>query len=277
MVQKIKTVQIICEQCGQTVQKPKGRRFCNRSCANRWLHAHGKLNANAIIGMNMSLKSLISRYGEEEGKSRYDEFVLTMISATTGDKNPMFGRNDHCHGFLAINSRRRGKTDIEFYGLEKATEISRKKSAAVSGNRNPMYGKPSPKLSGKGVKGYYKGHYFRSILELVCMKYMENEGINLNDVKYEHFVIPYISYDGSERTYRPDFFVPERKLLIEAKPEKLSHTPLNSLKFEAARLFCKERNIEFTVFTERSSSMKKEDAVNDPQVIVLEMKRNGKE
>lgn len=277
MARKIKTVQITCEQCGSLVQKPKGRRFCNHSCANKWLHAHGKLSANAIVGMNMSLKSLVSRYGEEEGRSRYDKFISTMSSATAGDKNPMFGRNDQCHGLRTFHSQRKGKTDIEFFGPEKAAEISKKKSAASSGSRNPMYGRPSPKLSGKGVKGYYKGRYFRSLLELVCMKHMENEGISLNDVKYEHFIIPYISYDGSERTYCPDFFVPERKLLIEVKPERLLRTPLNSLKFEAAKLFCKERNIEFTVFTEMSFSIKKEDVINDPQVVLLEMKPNGKE
>lgn len=272
MKRHIKTVQIVCEQCNQVIERPKGRRFCNRTCANKWLHANGKMNCNGIKNMNMSLSSLIERYGEELGHQKYNDFINKMKLATTGEKNPMYGKNYHTHGLIEANKKRRGKTEIEFFGLEKAKEISKKKSLASTGCNNSMFGKPSPALSGKGVKGYYKNHYFRSLLELLCMKHLEEEGINLEDVDYENFVIPYTSYDGHEKTYRPDFFIKDKNLLIEVKPIKLTQSPLNLVKFEAARKFCKEKNLEFRILTEESFTLSKDDAVKDPNVILLELK-----
>jgi len=236
------------------------------------LHAHGKLSAKAIIGMNMSLESLIQRYGDLLGLQKYEEFIKIMSAATSGQKNPMYGKNYQTHGLKKEGEKRRGKTEVEHYGLEKAKEISKKKSEASSGKNNSMYGKPSPKLSGKGTKGYYKGHYFRSLLELLCMKHLEEDGIDLNDIDYENFVIKYVSYDGRQRTYRPDFFIPSRNQLVEVKPFRLISTPLNTLKFEAALSFCKERNIEFKVLTEKSFTLSKEDAVKDQNVVLLEAK-----
>lgn len=218
----------------------------------------------------MSLESLTQRYGPKLGLQKYEEFTKAMSAVTSGQKNPMYGKNYQSHGLRKESEKRKGKTDAEYYGPEKAKEISKKKSEAVLGKNNPMYGKPAPMLSGKGIKGYYKGHYFRSLLELLCMKHLEDEGIHLKDVDYENFVIHYVSYDGNHRTYRPDFFIPSRNQLIEIKPSKLISTPLNSLKFEAALSFCKERNIEFRILTEKSFTLSKEDAVKDQNVILLE-------
>ena len=71
---------------------------------------------------------------------------------------------------------------MEKYGKEvadqKLSDMKSKISLGVSGENNPMYGKPSPKKSGSGWSGYYKDHYFRSILEFSYLIYLLENNIN---------------------------------------------------------------------------------------------------
>jgi hypothetical protein len=57
-----------------------------------------------------------------------------------GESNPRFGKNDHTHGLAEFTAERRGKTNDDFYGADKAKEIAQK---IADGNR----GKPKPGTS----------------------------------------------------------------------------------------------------------------------------------
>jgi hypothetical protein len=61
------------------------------------------------------------------------------------------------------------KTYEELYGKEKANKMKNNLSILNSGSKNKMYGKPSPQGSGNGWSGWYKGWYFRSLIELSYM------------------------------------------------------------------------------------------------------------
>jgi len=244
----------------------KGKKFCSKSCSNKHGHAKGTRNANAIKGMNMSLAFLVERYGDEEGTKRHEEFIKTMSIVTSGERNPMYGRNDQIKKAHEWCRARKGKSDAEMYGPERAAQISSKKSHP--GERNPMYGKPAPKLSGKGTKGYYKGCYFRSLLELTCMMHYEREGIPLEKMRHEPFLIPYKDAE-TQRTYRPDFLIEELGLLIEAKPIKLVKTRSNLMKFEAAENFCSQNGLTFLIFTELSTTITKSEAASNSDVVLL--------
>lgn len=257
----------ICLQCKGPLNK--GKKFCSKSCSNKHGHASGIRNNSHICKDWTSLKSYQERYGEEEGKFLHQSYIENLKSSNRGEKNPMYGKHDHVHGLRRVNLKRKGKTLAEIYGVEKAAKILMQTSESVSGEKNPMFGKPAPKLSGNGVKGYYKGFFFRSLLELVCMKHLESEGVKLENVEHERVRIQYTGWDGQKRTYVPDMLIKDRNVLLEVKPERLSKSKSNALKFDAAREFCEKNGLQFVIFTENSTTITREMAVSDSQVKLL--------
>lgn len=137
---------------------------------------------------------------------------------------------------------------IEKYGIEEGSKriahMKNKISLASKGKNNPMYGKPTPKKAGNGWCGWYNNHFFRSLRELsYIIKYLENK----NWKTAENIRIPYINYDGSERTYSPDFIIDDNHI-IEIKPSKLINSPLNKLKSNAALKYCQKNNMRYSIF-----------------------------
>ena len=126
--------------------------------------------------------------------------------------------------------------------IYKTDEFKQKISTVTSGKNNPMYGKPAPTGSGKGISGWYKTFYFRSLHELKFILVCERFKLSIASI--EKLKIPYINYDGRERTYSPDFIVNE-KFIVEIKPKKLFKTPSNLLKFNVAKEYCKKNNLKF--------------------------------
>lgn len=136
------------------------------------------------------------------------------------------------------------------YGKEvadkKQLELSIKRSSNAKGNKNNMYGKPSPRKCGKGISGRYKDFYFRSLRELYyIITYLEPNNLPIISAERKDLEVPYINYDGTERTYRADFLV--GNILVEVKPRKLKDTPLIKLKEESAIAFCNARNMIYKI------------------------------
>lgn len=139
----------------------------------------------------------------------------------------------------------------EKYGKEQALvlwEQKREKNRiASSGSNNPMFGKPSPQGSGNGWSGWYKGWYFRSLLELSFMinvierfKFIWSNG--------EKIKIPYFDPLGKQRNYFPDFLL-NNKYLVEIKPNKLKYTPLVMSKKQAAIEYCLSKGLVYKTIT----------------------------
>lgn len=137
------------------------------------------------------------------------------------------------------------------YGKEEAdskmSEYGKKRSAIHSGRNNPMYGKPSPNGSGNGYKGHYKNHYFRSLRELSYIIYLDKNNIKWESAEQKKFNIKYNNYDGTDRTYRPDFFLVETNTLVEIKPIRLQNSPLILLKTKAATDFATKNNLTYKI------------------------------
>jgi hypothetical protein len=137
------------------------------------------------------------------------------------------------------------------YGKDKADRLEiqwkRKMSKRSSGSNNPMYGKPSPKGSGNGWSGWYKGWYFRSLLELSYMiNVIEKNGWDWETAESKKLTIPYLDYRGEKRTYRADFLV-NKINLVEIKPKKLHASPSILTKAKAAILFCNKRGFRYVL------------------------------
>lgn len=149
--------------------------------------------------------------------------------------NGMYGKH--------IPYKHKGKTIEEIVGEKKAKEWRAKISKTSSGKNNPMYGKPSPNGSGNGWSGWYKGWYFRSLLELSYMvNVIERFSIEWKSAESKEYMIKYKSFNGINRTYFSDFIISE-KYMVECKPKKLWNSKIVKLKKEATLDFCKKKNM----------------------------------
>lgn len=132
-------------------------------------------------------------------------------------------------------------------------------------------GKFKPRFPEK-YKGDPTNIVYRSSYELKFMNYCDlNESVN--EWRSEEFFIPYVSpIDGKVHRYFPDFYVKYKGkiIIIEVKPQKDLKMPeanpkkktkswvykvktwaINQAKWKAAREYCKDRNYEFRIFTEK--------------------------
>lgn len=235
---KIKTTQLIdfkCDCCGKEIKRLyykaiKQQKNCDYCCH--------KLK---FIEYNKSCKgkTLEERLGKEKAEAAKEKMSEKLsYRRRIGDlKNQTWAK---------YNKSCKGKTLEERYNSEqKAEEIKKKISKATKGKNNPMYNKPSPTGSGNGWSGWYKGFYFRSLLELSFL--IRNKENRISSA--ETFSIPYVDYAGSERTYHPDFIMDDS--VIEVKPIKLVNTVNNKLKFEAAKKYFENKEYSFRILTEK--------------------------
>jgi hypothetical protein len=184
-----------------------------------------------------------------------------------GENNPFFGKqhtDDMKKFYSEIHKGKRYSPDTEFkkgslgnttsnyenwikkYGKEiadkKNEEFKSKISRIFSGEGNPMYGKPSPVGSGNGWSGWYKGWYFRSLLELSYMVFViERFNLKWESGEAKKNSISYI-YEGQKKNYLPDFIINE-KYVIECKPKSLQNTKINLEKIKYAKIYCEERGL----------------------------------
>ena len=136
--------------------------------------------------------------------------------------------------------------------------------------------------SGRYIPSYpkkYKGNpttiYYRSLWERKFMVYCDKND-KILEWGSEEIQIPYfLPTDGKYHRYFPDFYIKckradgnIRKMIIEVKPKKFTKKPQipkrktkafvkevyewgrNSAKWEAAREYCRDRNMDFIILTE---------------------------
>lgn len=194
--------------------------------------------------LTYTLKSSLTRSIKDNAKCdkcnrSSKEYKDRQRKQCTGSGNPMYGKNVY-------------DVWVEKYGKEGADNrmliLNEKRSENATGSKNNMFGKSSPKCSGKGVSGYYKNFYFRSLHELYyILTILEPNNIPIVSAERKDLTIPYTNYDGSQRTYRADFIV--GNTLIEIKPKKLINSPSVVLKKEAAIKFCESIGMKYELIT----------------------------
>lgn len=154
----------------------------------------------------------------------------------SGKENYMYNRS-----FYDVWVSKYGKDEADI----RMVEFKKKQSINNSGEKNNMFGKPSPNGSGNGWSGWYKKWYFRSLMEL---SYMINiiERFSLNWEAGENIKIPYIDINGNIRNYLPDFII-NGKYIIECKPRKLINSKTILIKTEAAKAYCFNNNLIYKI------------------------------
>lgn len=162
------------------------------------------------------------------------EKISTNHADVSGKNNPMIGKSVY-------------SCWIEKYGVDIANQkllnLKEKRSVNSTGKNNNMYGKPAPIGAGNGWSGWYKGWYFRSLLELSYMiKVIERFNIPWVSAESKQYAIKYNDIKGNEKTYFPDFILAD-KYIIECKPKKLQNTETVKLKKDAAINICKNKKL----------------------------------
>ena len=213
-----------------------------------------------------------SSIGKNLGMKHSAETKKKHSVGQLGEKNPFYGKKHSeksklgigkyersaetkqlARDNLARNRRDNTKSNyiiwLEKYGEDVANEklklFKEKQSIANRGERNSMYGRPSPQGSGNGWSGWYAGHYFRSLLELSFLVYLITNKIQFETGELIKHSVQYETA-GIVKNYFCDFYLIETEEHIEIKPIRLTNTVENIAKFLAARTIHKK----FKVMTE---------------------------
>ena len=166
---------------------------------------------------------------------------------TRGEKHHMHNSSHKEHWL-----KKYGNTKTEELELKRRKNISKK----LSGSLNPMFGKPAPKGSGCGWKGWYKNWFFRSLRELsYVIKVIEINNWKWTTAEKRKLAIPYFDFFGNLKNYFADFLINE-KTLVEIKPAKLHNAPLVEIKKNAALHFCKNLGFEYQIIDPKILSNK---------------------
>lgn len=209
----------LCKDCTykRNYRVDKLERNCPQ-CNNFIYYKDKKTFSNAIKNNNLCLSCI-------RKNNMNDNLRQKISNASKGKNNPMANRS-----FYDVWLQKYGKEIAD----QKLKDFKSNCSKNTKGKNNPMYGKPSPKRSGNGYSGYYKGHYFRSILELSYLKYLLDSNIKFESCENKKYRIEY-QLDNKQQTYFPDFCLLDTEEIIEIKPQNLLNNRINKIKFEAAK------------------------------------------
>jgi hypothetical protein len=175
--------------------------------------------------------------GRDYSVYKTDEFRQKISKLVKGKGNPMYGKS-----IYEVWVKKYGKNIAE----TKMSKFKKLQSKLNSGENNSMYGKPSPKNSGNGICGWYKGWFFRSLLELsYVVSVIERFNLDWENGESEKYKISY-EIDGTKRNYFPDFVI-GGKYMVECKPKKLWEIKINKIKFKFAKEFCNKNGLIFKI------------------------------
>lgn len=250
---------LICKKCGIKLNENSKIEYCRKhrhnhykvlsncpTCGNeRFTSKYGNISTTCRKCNNLGRKHSeeVNKKNSERNKGEGNGFYGKKHSEETRKKLGKFIRTpEHLtksRENFKHNGNRKHPYDIwiKKYGIkianQKELERRKKLSELSKGNKNKMFGKPSPIGSGNGWSGWFNNIYFRSLLELSYLKYLIDNNIKFESGELKKHKIEYITDDGI-KNYFCDFYLIDSKSYIEIKPKKLLTSYKNKQKFEEA-------------------------------------------
>jgi len=220
-----------CKSC--TINDPIRKSIISSKFSGKNNPFYGKTHSEEV---KLKISQSSKKYWENMTPEQLKQAKIICINQ--GEKNGMYNKIPY-----DIWVKKYGKEEAD----KRQREMKEKQyQMTPRGDENPMYGKPSPRGSGNGWKGWYKDFYFRSLRELSYVLYLDENNIQWESAEQKRFTIKYKNYDKTEKTYRPDFFV-DRKKLIELKPKNLHNSVQVKLKSLAAQEWCLKNGYEYEI------------------------------
>jgi len=270
---------VTCEECGKEreLRYTKHPSKLCKKCSNTSVHKNKIVTPETRLKLSIShtgkvasietrLKLSEQRQGDKNGfyGRKHTESAKNKISKHSAllSESGYFQSQDFRHkvsiGTIKGFDRKERDTGIrqksvydiwvDKYGADIANDKDADRKAkwrkSSAGENNPMYGKIAPIGSGNGWSGWYRGIYFRSLLELSYLIYMMD-----HDILFEsgECVQHRIKYDDN-KNYYCDYYLVLQEQYIEIKPSALLYTESNLKKFKSAK---DKFGDKFVVLTEK--------------------------
>lgn len=189
-----------------------------------------------------SMEKMIETSNNSENRKKYYEKIKSeeyrkFLSDWMKENSPMRGNSQY-------------KIWVKKYGVEIANQKKKEWASKVGrkGEKSYWFGKTPPYGSGNGWSGWYKGWFFRSLLELSYMvNVIEKYSVKWETGETSRYKIVF-EYNGLTKNYFPDFILND-KYMIECKPKNLWKTSLVQVKANAAEEFCNKNGLVYKLRT----------------------------
>lgn len=229
-----------CIECGGLVNwKYKEKRYncyCSHNCAVKSSFARERTRKYKT-GITRSETSKIKQSNALKGRKHSETTKQKLSEQKRGEKNPAY---------------KKVPWNYNLTGPENPNYGRKRPGTGLPGIKNPNYGKPPSQKAGRGIWGKFNGQHFRSSLELFYLIYWYENNITVISAETNEYRVEYTSFD-LQRTYSPDFFVVEKNMLVELKPENLHSNKEVTNKFNALKRYHTDKNCEMFGFKEIGS------------------------
>lgn len=241
-----------CPKCGSLQKYKTLITFCNAEKNNAICRSCSQKIANKLRPQNQKGFKNINAVGDKNhmhGRSIYDIWAKKFDSETVAELKKQHAEKST---LLGPACGMYGKTLKQVWTQKYGEEVAQRKHAEWKtklgrlGPLNPQYGKPAPAGSGRGIKGWLHGLFFRSLLEMQYIYYRIKNGDRITSAELGQYKVSYIDNKGRQKTYHPDFLI-NNTIIVEVKPSSLVSN--NKEKLQAARYVYGDK---FLVETEKS-------------------------
>lgn len=279
----------ICECGKETAFKNAGRgylQFCSHECYTKSEKTRNRMSTIST-GKKQSIQTIQKRVSNTDQSKKEEhrrstcrkKYGVEHTSQIPGvaEKIGAGNRGKTCirtseHSAKIAESRRSRGTNTHSEDTKKKISNGIRNSKKFQERKGDgTFVNASRMSNSRTLCGRFKGIHFRSSYELAFLIEMHFSGEAVESAESVRFACKYRRENGVESSYFPDFFLPDKNLVIEIKNTKLCSLQNNILKFEAART---RYGSSFSVLTEREL-VNITDAVKTPEILQhLEILKN---
>jgi len=244
MARKIQTFTFNCKYCNSEKsvfsRAAKAPIFCGSRCSNLWQYANGRIPSASYEARELREGiETVAAFKESLIHHFKCEFCDKSVAKRKRNPLPRFC-NQQCAQSHAAIHRKNG------WSLEQRRAVGERMKNRMSEHPESCYS--------FGIKGWYKGKFFRSSYEYFFMKHLEAQGIHIDEIECEPFAISFI-FHGEEKTYYPDFFVKKFNCVFEVKNSFSKNDEIALAKAEAAQKWASSQGINYKLMTENDISV----------------------